>query len=239
MMYKRLLTILVIMLLLGGTASAQLRLRHPEMYIGVHGGVIASTVTFTPTVPNMSSFTDSWIFGGNGGLVFRYSEQKCCAVQVELNYMQRGWGEHAAATETTAAIGYTRTLHYLELPFLMHIYFGSKTWRGFVNVGPQIGYCLKDDMGKGNKQTQEVHQYAALDNPFDWGIAGGVGAYCRTKNAGLYQLEVRFNYSFGTLFASKSSDYFSRSNPMCLSINLAWMWEIKNVKPKTIKKEYE
>ena len=96
---------------------------------------------------------------------------------------------------------------------------------------------LKDDAGKGTKQTGEVHQYAALDNKFDWGVAGGLGAYCRTKNAGLYQLEVRLNYSFGTLFASKSSDYFSQSNPMCLSINFAWMWEIKNVKPKTISKK--
>ena len=236
-MYKRLLPILVAMLMFGGTASAQLRLRHPEMYVGVHGGVMASTVNFSPTVPHMSVLTDSWILGGNGGFVFRYSEQKCCAVQVELNYMTRGWGEHATATETSEAVSYTRTLHYLELPFLMHIYFGSQTWRGFVNVGPQIGYCLKDDAGKGTKQTGEVHQYAALDNKFDWGVAGGLGAYCRTKNAGLYQLEVRFNYSFGTLFASKSSDYFSQSNPMCLSINFAWMWEIKNVKPKTISKK--
>ena len=229
-MYKRLLSILVIALLFVGTASAQLRLRHPEMYIGVHGGLMVSTVTFTPTVPNMTPFTDGCILGGNGGLVFRYSEQRCCAVQLELNYMQRGWREKA--DEGT----YTRTLHYLELPFLMHIYFGSQTWRGFVNVGPQIGYCLKDDGGIGTKQTTEVHQYATLDHPFDWGIAGGVGAYCRTKKAGLYQLEVRFNYSFGTLFANKSTDYFSQSNPMCLSLNLAWMWEIKNIKPKTIRK---
>lgn len=223
---------ILLLLLVSLFADAQLRLRHPEMYVGVHGGVMASTVNFSPTVPNMRSFTDAWIFGGNGGFVFRYSEQRCCAVQVELNYMQRGWREKADEA-------YSRTLHYIELPFLMHIYFGSQTWRGFVNVGPQIGYCLYDDSGKGTKQTEEVHQYMPIDNKFDWGIAGGVGAYCRTKKAGLYQLEVRFNYSFGTVFASKSTDYFRQSNPMCVSINLAWMWEIKNVKPKTIKQKYE
>lgn len=235
-MNKRIAYIVVLLLtVVSGSVYGQRRLRHPEMYIGVHGGVMASTVTFSPTVPHMTDITQSCVLGGNGGLVFRYSEQKCCAVQVELNYMQRGWGEGAEATETSEAVNYSRKLHYLELPFLMHIYFGSQTWRGFVNVGPQIGYCLKDDGGKGAKQTEEVHQYATIDNKFDWGIAGGLGAYCRTEKAGLYQLEVRFNYSFGTLFASRSSDYFGQSNPMALSLNFAWMWQVPNIRPKTIR----
>ena len=84
----------------------------------------------------MSPITDAVVLGGNGGLVFRWSGQKCCAVQVELNYLQRGWRE--ANKEGT----YTRALHYVELPFLMHIYFGSSTVRGLVNLGPQIGYCV-------------------------------------------------------------------------------------------------
>ena len=232
-MTRRLYIVVILLVLISSATSAQLRLRHPEMYIGVHGGVIASTVTFSPTVPNMTPLTEACVLGGNGGFVFRYSEQRCCAVQVELNYMQRGWREKNSKTGDV----YSRNLHYLELPFMMHIYFGSQTWRGFVNVGPQIGYCLKDDGGKGIKQTEEVHQYNAIDNKFDWGVAGGLGAYCRTKNAGLYQLEVRFNYSFGTIFSSQLTEYFRQSNPMSLSINFAWMWEIKNVKPKTIKQK--
>ena len=218
---------LVAFIVLSGTLAAQPRLRKPEIYIGAHGGVIASTVLFNPKVGGMKPITDGCILGGTGGLVFRYSEQKCCAVQVELNYMTRGWREYSEATETSAAFNYTRKLHYLELPFLMHIYFGSQTWRGFVNVGPQIGYCIKDEGGEGVKQTTEVHQYMSIDNAFDWGVAGGLGFYCRTKNAGLYQFEARFNYSLGTLFSSKTSDYFRQSNSMNLSLGIAWMWEIK------------
>ena len=141
--------------------AAQPQLRKPEVYFGVHGGVTASTVQFSPTVPNMSPITDAVVLGGNGGLVFRWSGQKCCAVQVELNYLQRGWRE---ANEEGA---YTRALHYIELPFLMHIYFGSPTVRGFVNLGPQIGYCVYDNGGTGTKQTSEVHQYSPIEKPFD------------------------------------------------------------------------
>lgn len=200
---------------------AQKHLLQPEVYIGVHGGVLASTVLFSPSVPNMSPITDGTLLGGNGGLVFRYSGQKCCALQVELNYMQRGWREHGEGVD------YKRQLHYVELPFLMHIYFGSPMWRGFVNLGPQIGYCVKDDMGTGIKSETSKHQYAPLDHRFDWGVAGGLGVYCRTKRAGVYQLEARFSYAFGTIFDHNASDYFSGSNPMTLSLNVAWLWEIK------------
>ena len=122
---------------------------------------------------------------------------------------------------------YTRALHYIELPFLMHIYFGSSTVRGFVNLGPQIGYCVYDNSGIGTKQTSEVHQYSPIEMPFDWGIAGGLGFYIRSRNAGLYQLEVRYNYSLGTLFDASLSAHFHNSNPMELSVNLAWLWEFK------------
>ncbi|MGN0235557.1 MAG: porin family protein [Paludibacteraceae bacterium] len=196
-------------------------MHRPEIYLGVHGGVTASMVQFSPTVPNMSPITDAVVLGGNGGLVFRWSGQKCCAVQVELNYLQRGW------REANAEGAYTRALHYIELPFLMHIYFGSQTVRGFVNLGPQIGYCVYDNGGNGTRQTSEVHQYSPVEKPFDWGITGGLGFYVRSRNAGLYQLEVRYNYSLGTLFDASLTAHFRNSNPMELSINLAWLWEFK------------
>lgn len=217
---KKHLTYIVLLLCVTATATAQPRLREPEMYVGVHGGVMASTIQFKPANPNMTPFIQSVFLTGNGGLVFRYSGHKCCAIQVELNYLQRGWKEHSEAGN------YIRRLDYIELPFLTHIYFGSPTWRGFVNLGPEIGYCVHDDGGKGVKQTYETHQYAAIDKRFDWGVTGGLGFYCRTKNAGLYQLEARFAYSLGTIFAARSSDYFGNANSMNLSINLAWMWEI-------------
>lgn len=228
-MSRRLLYISVL-LLLALPLLAQPRLRQPEMYVGLHGGVMASTIQFSPTVPNMTPITKAVILNGNGGFVFRYSGHKCCGLQVELNYMQRGWREQIEPTP------YTRALDYIELPFLAHIYFGSQTWRGFINLGPQIGYCVHDSKAKevANSGTLS-HQYAAIDNRFDWGVTGGLGVYCRTKKAGLYQLEARFGYSLGTIFASRTADYFNNANAMTLSLNLAWLWEIKPNKQRTTK----
>ena len=200
---------------------AQPRLRTPEIYFGVHGGVSASTVLFSPSTGTMRPITNACVLGGTGGFVFRYARHKYCAVQVELNYEHRGWAEKNDNGS------YNRDLHYIELPLLMNINFGSKRWRGFFNLGPQIGYCVGDNGGAGTQISTELTHYNPLDHPFDWGLAAGVGFYYRSRKAGLYEFEARFDYSFGGMFNTRPIDHFTMANPMDLSLNVAWLWEFK------------
>lgn len=197
---------------------AQPRLHAPEIYLGVHGGVSASTVIFKPTVANMSNpFTNGVVLGGNGGMVFRYAGHKVCGLQLELNYMHRGWREY------TESGSYERHLHYLEIPFLTHLYFGKKSLKGFVNLGPQIGYCIYDT-DRGTIQGDETdHQYTKITQPFDWGMALGIGMYYQSKKAGIYQIELRGNYSLGGIYGTRATDYYNNANPLDLSVNLAWL----------------
>ena len=191
---------------------AQKRLDEPEMYVGAHAGAIAGMVLFSPTVTQEAL---KCYLGANAGLVYRYAGHKHCGFQMELNYMQRGW--HESTTD------YTRELNYLELPILAHFYFG-KQYRFFFNLGPQIGYMLYEK--ETNRPETATYQYAAIDNRFDWGVSGSIGFYARTR-AGVYQLETRFNYSLGTLYSNSMKDHFSMSNMMNLSLNFAYMWQIK------------
>ena len=223
-MKRTALTILTILLCVAGLA--QPKLQREEMYVGAHGGAIASMYRFTPQV------TQTWkhpFWGWNAGLVYRYAGHKVCGMQVEINYMQRGWYE----PETD----YTRQLDYIEVPFLMHLYFGKRA-RGFFNLGPQIGYCIYssekgnvpeiyDIARKAGANSKSAHQYAKIEKPFDWGLAAGLGFYYRSKYAGVYQLEARFNWSFGNTFNDSKMDYFDYSNPMSLSLNFAYMWQVK------------
>ena len=215
-----------LLLLCGGMVVAQPRLQAPEMYFGVHGGVSASSVMFVPSVDNMTPITQACVLGGNGGFVFRYAGHKYCALPVELNYQHRGWREHSDAGT------YVRSLHYIELPLLMNINFGSERWRGIFNFGPQLGYCVKDEGGAGTQIATSTVHYAPIDHPFDWGLAAGLGFYYRSRHAGLYQLEARFNYSFGGVFGTSLIDHFEMASPMDLSLNLAWMWEFKKTRKK-------
>lgn len=212
-------------------AMAQPKLQKEEYYLGAQAGVMASRVLFTPTVEQPIKQSP---LGPTGGLVFRYIGHKVCGLQVELNYMQRGWAQDTLPGQTE---GYRRTQHYLELPFLCHLYFGKKA-RGFVNLGPQLGVLLGEagnhnepegfeDAWQSDKGSAVYHQYVPTERPFDWGLAGGLGFYYRTPHAGAYQLEARFNYSFGNMFSDSNMDYFGASNPINLSITLAYFWEFK------------
>lgn len=214
--------ILLLLLLASSLGIAQPRLRCPEIYIGAHAGAMVSSVLFNPTVSHIDLMTSPITM--NGGLVFRYATHKVCAIQVEANYMQRGW--HETITTTTQTIAYNRTLDYIEIPLLMHLYFGKERFRGFLNLGPQIGYCIRD-VGTDLPADITAPQYLPIEKTFDWGLAGGLGCYYRTKRIGLFQLESRFNFSMGTLYGNRKTDYFNQSNMMNLSLNLAYMWEIK------------
>jgi hypothetical protein len=178
----------------------------------VHGGVTASTVMFTPKVDNMTPITNACVLGGNAGIVFRYAGHKYCHLQMELNYMHRGW----ATGNDTVAHTY-HNLHYIELPILMHLNFGSDLCRWFFNLGPQIGYCVWDESN-------------SIDHPFDWGLTAGTGVYFQTRNAGTYELEFRFDFSLGGVYGTSVTDKYSMANPMDLSVNLGYYFPLRKRK---------
>lgn len=212
------LILLLSFLLICGASLAQPRLRFPEVYVGAHVGAMASTMIFKPTIQGVG--LSNILITPNAGLVFRYAGHKVCAVQVELNYKQRGW------KEVLDNVNYTRQLDYIELPLLMHLYFGGKHVRGFLNLGPQIGYCIRD-IATGNPNPQYKYQYTKIQKPFDWGLAGGLGMYYRHEKVGLFQIEARGNYSFGSIFNNRKTDYFQFANAVNISVNFAYMWQFK------------
>jgi len=172
----------------------------------------------------MTPITRACVLGGNGGLVFRYAGHKYCALQVELNYLHRGWAE----SNTAAGERYSHSLHYIELPLMMHLNFGGPQWRWFFNLGPQIGYCVKDEGNSGQLVNGAGQpEYSPIDHPVDWGLIAGTGVYCKTRKAGTYQLEIRFDFSLGGIYGTSLIDHFSMANPMDLSINFAYMWNFK------------
>ena len=217
-MSKQRYILLLVVMMVCTMGWAQRRLGRPEMYVGVHGGVMASTVRFSPAVAGMDLLQQP--LGANGGLVFRYAGHRVCAIQLEANYMQRGW------REVGEGVDYRRQLDYIEVPMLMHLYFGRELFRAFVNVGPQVGYCIRD-LAIGNSNPKYSYQYEKIDNAFDWGAAAGLGIYYRTRKIGLFELEARFNYSLGGAFKVSKMEHFEAANHMNLSLNLAYLWEIK------------
>lgn len=212
--------LLLLLLLAVAQVVAQPRLKHPEMFVGAYGGVTFSTVFFTPKVAGMSNIL-TMPMGYDAGAVFRYGAHKVCAFQVEAAYAQYGWREYKKDE-----YDYTRMLHYVQVPFLAHIHFGAPYFQGFVNLGPQIGYCV-GSKESGTKQTESVYQYRPIDQAFSWGVAGGLGFYGMHRKAGVFQLEARVYYSFGSLYNNSRAEHFAASNTLMIGVNFAYLWQIK------------
>lgn len=203
---------LLILLIIPVIVFSQSRLDQPEIYLGTSHGVSASMIHFSPSVEQ------EILLGYNGGIVFRYIDEKNVGVQAELNFFQRGWKEKGSI--------YAKQLNYIELPFLTHIYFGNSS-RFFINLGPKISYLLSENVLKNlSTNSTETQHITKIQHPFDYGICGGLGMLFKVKK-NIFQFDTRFNYSLSDIFSNSKKDYFETSNNINLSVNLGWLLQIK------------
>lgn len=214
---------------LGGFRCAAQHYYTPDFAIGVKGGATVSEMSWSPTV--RQQFTP----GATFGVCARYTEEKYFGLIAEVNFTQRGWAEKFAP-ET--GLTYKRTFSYIQLPVMTHIFFGSEKFRGFVNLGPEIGYMLSSKINS-NFDYHSVaavptfpanHRYDQLAmkiaRRFDYGIAGGIGAELRMNRKHSIMIEGRFYYGLANVFPSSRSDVFGASRGMSIECTLAYMFRV-------------
>ena len=119
---------------------AQVGEQRHNFAVGVNGGINLNSVSFSPSVKQKN------LMGVNGGVTARYISEKyfsmICGAQIEINYSQHGWNEYY---EDYPTLSYTRTMNYVEIPFLAHLAFGkNRGLQFFIHAGPQIGFLLGD-----------------------------------------------------------------------------------------------
>ena len=187
----------------------------PEFYLGVGGGPVFSKVDFSPKV------AQNYKNGYYGGISAKYISEKNLGLILELNYTQLGWAEAYADNPNYS---YTRTLNYIEMPLMTHIYAGNKV-RFILNIGPQFGFLL----GSSADMSQALADYVATqksaagvgesipevryddaDKKIDYGITAGTGLQFKT-GIGDFDLEGRYYFGLGDVFNNTVSDYYSRS----------------------------
>lgn len=241
-------------LLLGGTSAyAQIGEHRNDFSVGVNGGYLMSSITFTPDVPQKQHG------GMTGGLSFRYVCEKyfktICSIYGEVNYSLAGWKEDILDRDnnpvlikgTNEALAYSRTINYVQVPVFAHLAWGREE-RGlniFVNLGPQFGYCLSESTttnfdSSTETENNRVNTVVAQDtmkveNKFDYGIAVGLGAEYSVPKLGHFLAEVRYYYGLGNIYGSSKRDYFGTSNYGQIVVKLSYLFDItrtKNVKRK-------
>lgn len=223
-----LLLTLVIPVLRGSQISAQTHYSS-RVSLGAKAGVDFSRVFFNPSVKQ------GMLLGGVTGFSVRYIEENHFGLIAELNFEQRGWKENFEG----APYNYSRTINYLQIPLLAHIYFGRRG-RFFFNAGPEIGFVLGSssksnfdpynisslpDFPIKHKNTQE--RTMDVNQKIDFGISAGLGGeFFAIPRHSIY-LEGRFYYGLGNVLKSGRQENFNASNSMSIMVTLGYWFRIK------------
>lgn len=161
--------------------------------VGLKGGVNITWMNYDARF-NQKIVEQDFKMGYMGGLTFQYFNQPNIGLQMELLYIQKGF---KTKLDTLANIQYERTLDYLSIPMLMHVYIGKKKFNVSLMLGPYISYALTSNEIYTEDNVSERKDYEwnrEIDNRFEFGIQAGL-AFRNTFSFGIIELEG--NYSFG------------------------------------------
>lgn len=216
------------LLLASQEVSAQ-RSYNPEFYIGARGGATLSQTSFTPSV------RQGWLPGMTFGVSARYTEEKYFGLIAEVNVTQRGWKEDYDGLD----FNYERTLTYVQVPVMTHIYFGRR-FKGFVNLGPYVSYLISSSINSNfdwrnpaavegfpmrNRPTEQLSM--EIENKMDYGIVGGLGMELTVARRHSLILEGRYYFGIGNIFHAAKKDVFSASRGSSIEVAVSYMFRMK------------
>jgi hypothetical protein len=205
------------------------RIIAPNLSVGVKGGITESMMSFSPTV--QQTFTQGYAFG----VMARYTEENNFGVIAEVNFTQRGWAESFPDGST---LSYNRRFSFVQVPLLTHIYFGSRKFKGFFNLGPEFGYMIGESTSANfdytntgsvadfpsNRRTSQLAM--EVSRKFDYGIAVGAGMEWHVNRQNSVMLEARFYYGLANVFPSSRGDIFGASRTMSLEVTAGYFFRI-------------
>ncbi|MDE5566894.1 MAG: PorT family protein [Muribaculaceae bacterium] len=202
----------------------------PHISVGVKGGMTLSEMAFSPSVKQ------KWNNGTTGAVTFRYTEEKLFGLIAELGWTQRGWAENFEESPCS----YSRSLTYIKLPMMTHIYFGSRRFKCFINLGPEFSYLISEKISANFDYHDPLHAEGfptkarmteqlvmPVKNKFDYGIVGGAGIefYISPRNS--LTLEGRYYFGLGNIFPAAKADTFSASRNTSIEISLGYNFRLK------------
>ncbi len=200
-----------------------------NLFVGAKAGASVSRVFFNPTVKQ------SMATGGVFGLTVRYIEEDHFGIIGELNFEQRGWKENFEEDP----FSYSRTLNYIQIPVLAHIYFGNYRGHFFVNAGPEIGFMVGESTSanfdytnpagvSGFPSSRRTDQYSlSADNKIDFGISLGFGGEIFLNSRHSINLEARAYYGLGNVVKTGRTRDFSGANSLSIMATVGYQFRVK------------
>lgn len=201
------------LILISDNLFSQVGEQRHNLSIGVNGGALYNKLSFVPRVEQSPYI--AYNFGGTIRYICEKYMGLLCGVQLELNYVEKGWKENS---------NYTRNMHYFNIPFLAHIAYGNKNIRGILNLGPEFSFLLSENEKIAESySSNRIAKFA--DQKLDYGIVGGIGMDINSK-IGSFIVEGRYYYGLSDIFNNGKSDYYSRSAHTTITMKLTYLFDI-------------
>ncbi|MDR3340369.1 MAG: PorT family protein [Candidatus Symbiothrix sp.] len=195
----------------------------PEWAVGINGGATFSKVSFSTGF----RIPQELLLQSSEGITIRYISENNFGIQGELNYSLRGWKE---ITDSVHLNRQTRSLAYLELPLMTHIYFGMGKRANFIfNLGPQVSYFLHEKNLETEINTANVsseYYNVKIQHKFDYGLKATMGIEFKT-GVGSFVLDGRYYFGLSDIFNNSKSDLFQASPHKVIGLNLTYLYRIK------------
>jgi len=227
--------VLVLLAFLCHFAYSQTNSFSPEWAVGVNGGANLSRMRFNSRyyVPQ------GLLIQPSGGITARYISEKNFGIIGELNYSLSGWMERKDTVNNAHLNEYTRSLAYLELPVLTHLYFSlGKNVHFFINAGPQFRYNIGEkvkhiliDPGLADSDNPADHppyydENSRIDKKFDYGLKGEMGLEFRS-GIGFFVLSGSYYFGLADVFSNTVADFFQASSNQIIGVRLTYLVPLK------------
>ena len=218
-----------------------------QMSIGFRGGVNFATAEYSPksttTSSNGTSTSETSIVGLSLAIPLEIKISEMFAIQPELAYIQKGYGQQFSSTGSSSSASYNGTsvltFDYLEIPVSAKVFFGGDNFKFNVLVGPSIGFMLgakskseyttaafNGNSAQSSKTETTIDlsdaNYKTI-NKTDFGMHLGAGASL-AAGPGRVFLDARYQFGFSDV-ANDSPDttkWFNRG----LGVSIGYLYQL-------------
>jgi hypothetical protein len=188
---------------------------YTQHYVGIKGIQGYSSVDAIPDFDKRSLETFS------PGILYRYEHKKYAAIQIETNYINKGYIKEIDTISRTPETAYRITS--FELPLMAQGFIRLGMFRPYATGGVSVGYIL-DRSSQEMGQESKKHIFDEYDKRFEYGIAGGGGLGIALFRFEI-QAECRYQYHFSFLrnpvIPEQTNKYLS-STQLTFSVSLLY-----------------
>jgi hypothetical protein len=162
---------------------------YTQHYVGIKGSHGFNSVSALPDFDKRVLKTFS------PGILYRYEHQKYAAIQVEANYIYKGYIKEIDTIAMTPET--TNKITSFELPLMAQGFMRFGAFRPYLTGGVIVGYIL-DRSEQVTGEESKKYVFDEYDKKFEYGLTGGGGLGIQIYRFEI-QAECRYHYNFSFL----------------------------------------